>query len=380
MDQTLILFRNRALFRVTIVVAALVVAAAAYQAAGRDRDPRILVFLAVLEGTIIAAMLANRVRPHPVLPVVMAGAGLAGAAVSNGPIAGFGVFVALMSAGGRFPPAYGATFAVLVVLLLEVIGNRARSQPLVSTAFELLGFGAVYVGALGLRQIRDEQARTKAALAELEQSRELQVRAARVAERIRLAREIHDVLGHTLSALAVQLESARLLMLQRPDDPAALAAVERAHRLTREGMEEARRAVGTLRGDRLPGPSLLANLVSDYERDSGTTARLLVEGEPVGLSPEARLAVYRTAQEALTNVGKHAAAGQVDVRLRYDREGAELTVENDGGSRPAAPSDGGYGLTGIRERAELLGGRLEAAPTRDGFKVRLWVPAEAAEA
>jgi signal transduction histidine kinase len=373
---------NRVLFRAAMLTATVLVAAAAFPAAGALRDARLLVFLGVLEGSIVLAWLAHSIRPHPVLTVVMAAAGLAALAASSWPIAGFGLFMAVTTAGARFPLLYGAPFAALIVLLFEVMGSRWTWQSPLSVAFEALGFAAAFLAAVGVRQIREEQARTAAALGELEETREVQARAARVAERVRLTREIHDVLSHTLSALSLQLEGARLLLVQRPDDAAALAAVERAHRLAREGMEEARRAVGTLRGDPLPGPALLANLVSDFERDTGTETRLRVEGRPAELAPEARLAIYRTAQEALINARKHARPRQVEVRLRYETEGAELVVENDGGSQPASNAasrhsslEGSNGLSGIRERAELLGGRLEAAPTDEGFKVRLWVPA-----
>jgi signal transduction histidine kinase len=374
MNEGLLPVSNRALLRIALLVAVVLVAAAGFQAAGPQPDPRSLALLAILEGVIVVAWLANSITPHPVLPGLMAAAGLAALVLSNTPIAGFGIFMALITAGAGFPLLYGAAFAVLAVVAFETIGSRSRSLQLLSVAFETLLFAAAFLAAVGVRRIREEQARTRAALAGLEETRELQVRAARVAERVRLAREIHDVLSQTLSALALQLESARLQLLQRPDDPAALAAVERAHRLAREAMEEARRATGTLRGDRLPGPSLLADLASDFERDSGTEARLRVEGAPVGLAPEARLAIYRTALEALTNVTKHAQATQVDLSLRYSRDGAELTVENDGGSGGSSGA-GGHGLTGIRERAELLGGRLNADPTEQGFRVRLWVPA-----
>jgi signal transduction histidine kinase len=107
-----------------------------------------------------------------------------------------------------------------------------------------------------------------------------------------------------------------------------------------------------------------------------------VEGRSVELAPEARLAVYRTAQEALVNAGKHAGAHQVEVRLRYQADGTELTVEDDGeppglssnGGSPLPLPAGGRGLNGIRERAELLGGQLETAHTDRGFMVRLWLP------
>jgi signal transduction histidine kinase len=99
-----------------------------------------------------------------------------------------------------------------------------------------------------------------------------------------------------------------------------------------------------------------------------------VTGKPVPLAPEARLAIYRAAQEGLTNVRKHAHASDVTIRLQYRRGGAELTVE-DVGDAPSPRTGAGYGLSGMRERAELLGGTLDAGPTRDGFRLRLWVPA-----
>jgi signal transduction histidine kinase len=122
--------------------------------------------------------------------------------------------------------------------------------------------------------------------------------------------------------------------------------------------------------------------VSDFEREHGTEAHLRVEGKTLELAPAARLAIYRAAEEALANLGTHAPTGQVEVRLRYRADGAELTVESDAGSlRPPGsdeqsrpPSTGGPLLDGVRERAELLGGHLEIAHTEQGFRVRLWLP------
>jgi signal transduction histidine kinase len=104
---------------------------------------------------------------------------------------------------------------------------------------------------------------------------------------------------------------------------------------------------------------------------------VVTEGEPVPLPSEARLALYRTAQEALTNVRRHAAPDEVTVRLAYEPAGTRLVVADAGAAIPvsAAPSPGGgFGLTGMRERAELLGGELAAGPTADGFRVELWLP------
>jgi signal transduction histidine kinase len=184
---------------------------------------------------------------------------------------------------------------------------------------------------------------------------------------------MHDVLAHSLSALSLQLESTRLLAADRGTDPDVLAAVERAHALAASGLQEARRAVGALRGDELPGPQRLPALA----QESGLPVRLDVTGQPRELAPDARLALYRTAQEALTNVRRHARARDVELRLDYRPDGTLLVVADHGDAPPAPPGGkgGGFGLTGMRERAELLGGRLSAAPTGDGFRVELWLPA-----
>ncbi len=199
-----------------------------------------------------------------------------------------------------------------------------------------------------------------------------------LAERQHLAREMHDVLAHSLAGLTLQLEGARLLAAaERPDIRQIAAALERAHQLARAGLQDARRAIGTLRDDELPGPQRLAGLAREFERDGGVGCHLEVAGEQHELGPEARLALYRTAQEALTNIRKHAHARRVELRLDYEPLGTRLTVEDyasDGDRPPPAPDGGGYGLTGMRERAELLGGTLTAAPTGTGFRVELWVP------
>jgi signal transduction histidine kinase len=198
--------------------------------------------------------------------------------------------------------------------------------------------------------------------AELRESRAAHAEAAALAERGRVARELHDVLAHSLSALALQLEAARL----RASDPALVEDLERAHRLAAGGLQEAREAIAALRGDELPD---LRDLAAAFPG-----ATLTVTGEPRESSSEARLALYRTAQEALTNVRRHSSSEAVELRLDYREDGTTLTVQDRGSERPAANGHG-YGLTGMRERAELLGGRLSTGPTDDGFRVELWLPA-----
>lgn len=249
---------------------------------------------------------------------------------------------------------------------------------------------ATTVGAvpwfLVLRQMR----RMREQNALLERTRAAEAREAASAERGRLAREMHDVLAHTLSALALQLESTRLLARDRGADADVARGIDRAHGLAAAGLEEARRAISTARGDAPPGPERVGSLVEAFSEQSGLPASLDVVGEPRELPAEARLAIYRTAQEALTNIRRHAAPEQVAVHLEYGENAVALVVEDrrDGARRDGAGRDdvkaiagtttangGGYGLTGMRERAELLGGTLAAEPTADGFRVRLWLPA-----
>jgi len=228
---------------------------------------------------------------------------------------------------------------------------------------------------LVMRQMRRMREQNKA----LEASQAAEALAAAAAERGRLAREMHDVLAHTLSALALQLESTRLLAYDRGADPEVSRAIDQAHGLAASGLEEARRAIFTARGDALPGPERVRSLAEAVAEQSGLPVTVDVRGEPRELPPDARLAVYRTAQEALTNVRKHAAPDRIEVHLHYREDAVALVVEDHGDVDQAAPvmapAGAGYGLTGMRERAELLGGTLVAEPTRNGFRVQLVLPA-----
>jgi len=357
-----------------LLVAVLAVAAVQDVAVGRVQLPVALAGCAVVVG----AWALGGARPHPAWSVLMGLGSLGLAWVGAFTASDVALAVTVISLARRLPEVAGAVLALGLLAASEAIfGLRWHVLNPANVLFGTLGAAALFALVVTTGRLREEQERTRAALEELQRSREAQVEAARGAERIRLAREIHDVLGHTLSALAVQLEGARLLLEHGGADATAVEAVARSHRLAREGLDEARRAVGTLRGDDLPGPDLLPELVDGFARDSGTEARLAVEGEPADLAPDARLAVYRTAQEALTNVRRHARATRVDLRLRWQPDGAELTVENDGVAPGAGPPRAGYGLAGMRERAELLGGKLDLGADDGRFRVRLWVPAVA---
>jgi signal transduction histidine kinase len=235
-----------------------------------------------------------------------------------------------------------------------------------------------------VRRLLERGRESEALVEELRESRAAHAESVALAERSRVARDMHDVLAHSLSALALQLEGARLLARDRGSDPEVVDAIERAHHLAAGGLTEARQAIAALRGDELPGPERLPELAQAFASSSDARCELTVDGEPRELSSEARLALYRTAQEALTNVRRHSAADRVEIALRYAGDGTTLVVQDFGPGAPVAvgppagagtATSGGYGLTGMRERAELLGGRLSAEPTPDGFRVELWLPA-----
>jgi signal transduction histidine kinase len=246
-----------------------------------------------------------------------------------------------------------------------------------------LGFAFTFMISRLARVGEEQHARERALIEEEKRSLAARTETAALAERGRIAREMHDVLAHSLSALAVELEGARLLARKHRAVSELEAAIERAHQHATSGLDEARAAIEALRGDDLPGPERLAALADSFAAGWDVKCELEVSGEPRQLSSEARLAIYRTAQEALTNVRKHADPRAVEIHLDYGADGTRLEVAdygapsangNGNGQGPLAAAGSGYGVSGMRERAELLGGRLEAGPSADGYRVELWLP------
>ncbi|MFF5207606.1 sensor histidine kinase [Streptosporangium sp. NPDC000396] len=203
-------------------------------------------------------------------------------------------------------------------------------------------------------------------------------------ERARIARELHDVVAHHISMVAVQAETARLAVPGMP-----VAGAERLSAIgdtARAALTEMRRLLGVLRedagagaGDWRPQPGLRLpelNELLDASRDaSGTGTRLILSGPPVTLDPGIELAAYRIIQEALTNARRHAPGAAVDVELHYGGDTLRLLVRDNGpGPRAAAPA-GGHGLSGMRERAAAVGGELRTGPaTGGGFLVEAHLP------
>ncbi|HEU5038923.1 MAG TPA: histidine kinase [Nocardioides sp.] len=288
-------------------------------------------------------------------------------------------YFAAAALGLRLPTRYAAPALGLVLLVLGggiLLGDREELVTSLTTS--LLGVGFAFAVASATRSARLAHARSEELVAELEASRAAQAEASALAERARLAREMHDILAHALSGQVMSLEAARMLAERTGADPRVVAEIDRAHRLARSGLTDARGAIGALRGDALPGPDRLPALVDDAGAAYGLRATLLVHGSPRPLAAEAGLAVYRTAQEALTNTAKHAGRGaRSELVLDWrDTEVSLTATDVRGDGVPAGVPGGGYGLTGLRERAELAGGSLETAPTEDGYAVRLTLPYE----
>jgi signal transduction histidine kinase len=293
-----------------------------------------------------------------------------------------GIFLGVTLLSRQLRRTLSVPLIVVTLVCLAVALATSDQGSIASSILTAITLGAFYGSTFMATRLREANEVAERLLIELEQSREGQARAAGLAERQRLAREMHDVLAHSLSGLMLQLEAARMLAAADPGDPRLPQAVNRAHQLGKTGLDEARRAIGMLRDDELPGPERLAGLAAQFQQDREIPCRFTVSGPEHQLGSEARLALYRVTQEALTNITKHARPQRVELHLAYEPSATRLTVEDFtvlNGTRPATAGDGpgdgdGYGLTGMRERAELLGGTLTTETTSSGFRVELDVP------
>ncbi len=305
------------------------------------------------------------------MPFALVLTGVAGTALTLvSPHSAAVVYIGIaIGAATRWWPIPWAIGFGAVLGVAYTIGHLAISD---SAVWLLIGPGVVVVSLLlGFVRRQNDQL-----TAEAQVVRDEHARSAALDERARIAREIHDVLAHSLAALSVQLETADAL-IEGGRTEQAHTSVRRASQLAKEGLAETRRAIGALRGDTLPLPELLGTLATSYEVDTGSPATVDIAGEPQELRADVTLTLYRTAQEAITNVRKHAPGAAVDVTLTYQPEMVTLTVANGAGphgERPLADVGGGYGLTGLRERAELAGGTFTAGPDGDGWRVDVRIP------
>ncbi len=313
-----------------------------------------------------------RRRQQPAAVLALAGAALAVkyAAGLNIWAAGAAVLAAAYGLG-----AYGSSTVrrvgralvacALLAVFITLPADHGSHDPAIACALLTI--------ALGMGEATSAHRDTAAAAA----------RHAQDMERARLARELHDVVAHQLSAIAVQAGAARLAAAGDPQaSAAAIAAIERQ---ARDGLTELNQLVRELRPTEDTGPGMspqqrLDDIPSLIKRagESGLRAELRVDGEPRPLPAAVELAGYRVVQESLTNAIRYAAGAAATVRLAYRDDGIMVEVTDDGpgaAAGTAAIPGGGVGLAGLRERARLLGGQLEAGSAAErGFAVRAFLP------
>ena len=264
-----------------------------------------------------------------------------------------------------------------VIIVLGVVGasvpmflNTRSILAALGTAF---GVTALVLASINRRTREEQLDELEVSLARRQAAIEEHGRAAALAERARIARDVHDVLAHSLAGLSLSLQGARLMLVRDGASAEAIEQVTRAQGLAADGLAEARRAVAALREDAVPDVRALGDLVTAYRLESGARAEFDVEGAVRALPADVMSTLYRTLQEALANTRKYAPGAPVFVRLCY-ADDVRLTIEDRPGRRPKRAAPGGYGLVGMRERADLAGGSLEAGPTSDGWRVQLKVP------
>jgi signal transduction histidine kinase len=298
----------------------------------------------------------------------------------------------------RYRLTVGAAIALLA--MLYVVGLRRPRRvalpvalPFVAYAivvadgFAVLLLGAV-VGALGLGQARQLRAEIRERVASRQVMADSLLEHAARGERARIARELHDVVAHHISMIAVQAETARLTTAGLPDEGAqrfsAIGDTARA------ALTEMRRLLGVLREDagttltRRPQPGLqqLNELIDEARASAGASTRLIVHGHIAPLDPGVELTAYRIVQEALTNARRHARGAAVDVELEYTAAALRVRIRDNGPGPPSGAAAGsqGHGLLGMRERAATVGGTLHTGPApASGFLVEAVLPIAAEE-
>jgi signal transduction histidine kinase len=350
----------------------------------------VTLLLAVYAAAVLTAISVSWARRGPLAQIIAAlligGCGVALAVLQpHGPVEiapSMGVWIAAVRLA---PVAAAATAGAITAGLALAVGLTAHPAAQSAITATLLCLLLAVTGQF-IRRGRESQDRTELLLAQLQDAREGEAAAAALAERGRIAGELHDVLAHSLSALAIQLQGARKLADRETVSVALRGTIERSAELAKAGLVDARQAVGALRGEPLPTLDELAALVEDFRRDTGSAATLRIDGTSRPLPAEASLALFRGAQEALTNITRYAPGAATAVTVSYQAARTVLTVEDHlpgTGASPAAETrtdlladaGGGHGLAAMRERTQRAGGTARAGPTADGWLVELEVPA-----
>jgi signal transduction histidine kinase len=306
------------------------------------------------------------------------------------------VVIAVFSVGAYAEPRRAMLGCALVLLwfwagaLIENARHPGRRGPS-DVVFVTVVFGGAWLLGRALRGRGQQAAQLERRAAQLEADQQAQARAAVAAERARIARELHDVIAHSVSVMVIQAGAAEQLLQETPErarEP--LLAVQDTGRQT---IVELRRLLGILREDGQepslnPQPGLAGlDLLLEETRQAGLPVQLRIEGQPWPLPPGVDLTAYRIVQEALTNTLRHAGPAQAEVIVRYQDHAVELVILDNG--QGPGPGDGayggsGHGLVGMRERIALYGGTLETGPRATtpgtagtGFAVRARLPSDA---
>jgi signal transduction histidine kinase len=245
-------------------------------------------------------------------------------------------------------------------------------------------FGIVWLAGDSYRSRRARMRELEERADRLEREQAERARIAVQNERAIIARELHDIVAHSVSVMVVQAGAARRIVDDQPDEArAAMASIETTGR---EALVEMRRLLGVLRSDAGPAPlepqqglAGIGTVIAGADR-AGVVVELVIEGDPQPLPPGLDLTAYRIVQEALTNTVKHAAPAHATVRIRYEPDALDLDIVDDG-SRTDAERDatGGHGLIGMEERVRLYGGDFTAGPRQPaGFGIQVRLPLRAA--
>ncbi len=364
---------------VRLVVLALVTWTVVGSAPAPSTSGRGLVVLLLLVAA-VAAFAHWTIRPlsdrgvTPDLYVMAIAGGLLVGAAPRSAASAF-VFVAVVAAAIRVEVPRALPLLALGTVALAVSVIAYDNSALGFLAYTL-GFVAALLAASNTRQsvVRAEQA--ELLLAQTQRSQEEALRATRLEESTRLAREMHDVLAHSLAGLTIQLEATETLVEQGEERAVILERVRRARGLARDGLQEIQEAVGALRGEPIAVPDAIRALVDSYDGP----AELAIQGE-ARLTGAPGLAVLRAIQESITNVQKHAPGAGLSIVVEGGATELVAIVSDrasGASAKPLAATGGGYGLRGMRERAQRLGGTMSAGATADGWRVELRVPVVAA--
>ena len=312
------------------------------------------------------------------IPVVMGTGGIGLIAVQGSTAGQIAASFAVAFGFLRLPPAQAVgTGGVLTAgLVAAVVAKDGGDESAFGTVLLCVTMALM---SLLVRRSWADQAAAERLTAQLQDAREEHAKAAALAERGRIARDLHDVLAQSLSGLAIQLEAARRVARRSGVDGQLAELLDRASALTKDGLAEAKRAVAVLRGDAQASLDLLPGLIERYRKDLRLDVRLEILGVPRELPPLTGEALLRGTQEALTNAARYARGSAVRVELEYQETVTVMSVQDTRAAGDRAPGEvitgSGLGLRGMAERLAQAGGRVQAGPTGSGWLVRMEVPA-----